>query len=161
MPALIYIIIIIAIAVTAYFFVSKNKIARKMKDYQKRASYALLGANVELAKDIYSAALKEYFAYVTFNSLLRGFDIRGNRKIFHEFFEFKGLCLKKLNEYLILKNLNTVSTEQSDKYEIQFTEKLNYSDKNSFKHQKMDLEVYNKIIDDYSHLIGKEFQIKP
>jgi len=84
MPALIYIIIIIAIAVTAYFFVSKNKIARKMKDYQKRASYALLGANVELAKDIYSAALKEYFAYVTFNSLLRGFDIRGNRKIFHE-----------------------------------------------------------------------------
>ncbi|MCX8058512.1 MAG: hypothetical protein N3A58_03755 [Spirochaetes bacterium] len=149
-------IILLSLIITYLWVSEKLKIAGKIKKYEKKISYAIIAGDENLSKNLILDAIVYYFRKKSFFALIRGFDVRGIKSEFEEFFEFKGKIYGKLNSMLISKGLPAISNEKSSKFEKNFIDKLNYSDKNSFKYQKFNLEIFEDIIKQYKNIIKEE-----
>ena len=129
-----------------------------MKKLEKRGDYAVGARMFPLAKQNYKNAIKKYFHHFALNSVLKGSAVRGIRREFDEYKDFKNSLVKKINAGLIASSLSTISTEESDKFEDEFVDKLNWKNEKSFKKQKFDYEKYKNYLKEFDSIIDKEFE---
>jgi|GEM_PF-5364182 hypothetical protein len=149
-------LIVIALISTFFWYYSRFKINSKIKNYEKRINFAILGGDERLSKDLIFDAVSLFFEHKAYYSIIRGFDVKGIRNEINEFNNFKGKLFGKLNSMLLNKGLNPVNFEESSKFEKNFFEKLNYREKNSYKNEKMNIDIFNKIVEDYKNILKKE-----
>lgn len=149
-------LVLLSLIITYLWLSERFKTYNKIKKYEKKISYSILSGDENLSKELILEAVVYYFRKKALFGFFRGFDVKGISSEFKEFLEFKNRVYSKLNNMLISKGLQAVNIENSSNFEKNFIDMFNYNDKNSFKYKKMNLNIFENLINDYKSIVKKE-----